>query len=73
MNWLNEPVRHEPVRRAELVCLALNRFSRVFLENMAKTASKLRELTDFGAKFWKKSENVAFCLTKKLNKYFSIF
>ena len=68
-----EPVRHEPVRRAELVCLALNRFSRVFLENLAKTAPKLTKMTDFGKKSWKNVENIAFFIKKKLNKSFSIF
>ena len=36
-----ETVRHEPVRRAELVSLALNRFSLVFLEKFPKIAENI--------------------------------
>ena len=65
----NETVRHEPVRRAELVSLALNRFSRVFLEKLAKIAYKLTKIADFSAKSWKNAENRAFFLKNKLNNY----
>ena len=48
--------RHEPVRRSELVSLALNRFSRVFLEKLAKIAYKLTKIVDFSVKTWKNAE-----------------
>ena len=57
-NTSYEPVRHELVRLAELVCLALNRFSRVFLKNLAKIASNLTKKTDFDAKSWINAENI---------------
>ena len=40
-------MRHEQVRCAELLSLALNRFRRVFLEKLAKIAYKLMKIADF--------------------------
>ena len=59
---LYETVRHEPVRRAELISVALNRFSCGFLEKLAKIAYKLTKITDFGAESWKSAENTALFL-----------
>ena len=72
-NSKNETVRHEPVRRAELVSLALNRFSRVFLEKLVKIAYNLSKMTVFGVKSWKIAENITFFLKNKLNNYWPFF
>ena len=69
----NEPVRHEPVPRAELVCPALNRLCRVFWAKLAKNAYKLTKMTNFDAEIWKNAENIDFFLKNKLNNSFSIF
>ena len=73
-------MRHEPVRRAELIDAALNRFTPRFFEKWPKIDHKLTKITVFVraepiffVKSWKNAENRIFFLKNTLNKYWSSY
>ena len=53
---------HEPIRRAEAIDPAVNRFKPRFFRKKEKIANKLTKISNFSAKFWKKAQNGVFFL-----------